>query len=521
MSRASERLSPIIVAGTVIAAGVFLVAYARIWHFLTDDVFISLRYAQNLVAGHGLVYNPGERVEGYTNFLWTLFLAVPFLLHLPPTLFVKLSLAALTLATGYFIVRLGRASGLLAGEGRAPWLAWVPAWLFLASPVMIHRAADGLETIPFTFLLVLATTLFFEETCRSGATRVQSGTTRSAAAPARATGRSGAVFAALALMRPDGVAFAPLLLAIAALRRVDRRDLIRFALLALGPVALYFVCRWAYYGQLLPNTLYAKGGGDPRLMMRGLDDVLEFLRATGGYVWIAILPALFAPRTRAAAWMLLAIVLARTAFDVWSGGAWTSGFRFLIPALPFLLVLGVAGVATLIADRRELAFGLAVAGALILTPGWLDYPVLESLEREYGRGLFDAQGAFGRAVNERTARDAVIAMDDAGLGPFLAQRRNIDMLGLNDPHIAHLPGYFASKFDVPYVLGLRPDLIVLVSKLGQPAAPSDFSLPGHAALFFSPEFRARYEYRREYAMRADYHLLVYRRRDSRAVPAGF
>nr|MBC8422663.1 hypothetical protein [bacterium] len=34
-----------------------------------EDAFISFRYAANLLDGHGLVFNPGERVEGYTNFL--------------------------------------------------------------------------------------------------------------------------------------------------------------------------------------------------------------------------------------------------------------------------------------------------------------------------------------------------------------------------------------------------------------------------------------------------------------------
>ena len=43
--------------------------------FLTDDAFISFRYVRNLLEGHGLVFNPGERVEGYSNFLWTLELA--------------------------------------------------------------------------------------------------------------------------------------------------------------------------------------------------------------------------------------------------------------------------------------------------------------------------------------------------------------------------------------------------------------------------------------------------------------
>ena len=40
--------------------------------FVCDDAFISFRYARNLLEGHGLVYNPGEYVESYSNFLWVL-----------------------------------------------------------------------------------------------------------------------------------------------------------------------------------------------------------------------------------------------------------------------------------------------------------------------------------------------------------------------------------------------------------------------------------------------------------------
>ena len=55
---------------------VLLLAHAAVYTFLTDDAFISFRYARNLSQGHGLVFNPGfERVEGYTNFLWVLLLA--------------------------------------------------------------------------------------------------------------------------------------------------------------------------------------------------------------------------------------------------------------------------------------------------------------------------------------------------------------------------------------------------------------------------------------------------------------
>ena len=65
----------------VAAAGIVLARYVSVlswaWPMKLDDAFISFRYARNLVEGAGLVWNPGEPpVEGYSNFLWVLLLAV-------------------------------------------------------------------------------------------------------------------------------------------------------------------------------------------------------------------------------------------------------------------------------------------------------------------------------------------------------------------------------------------------------------------------------------------------------------
>ena len=49
--------------------------FSSVAWFLCDDAFISFRYVRNLLEGHGLVFNPGEYVEGYSNFLWVLELA--------------------------------------------------------------------------------------------------------------------------------------------------------------------------------------------------------------------------------------------------------------------------------------------------------------------------------------------------------------------------------------------------------------------------------------------------------------
>ena len=52
------------------------------YYALFDDAMISMRYAWNLAHGNGLVWNPGERVEGFTNPLWVGFMA---LFRFPPT----------------------------------------------------------------------------------------------------------------------------------------------------------------------------------------------------------------------------------------------------------------------------------------------------------------------------------------------------------------------------------------------------------------------------------------------------
>lgn len=72
---ADLSLAALVVAGLAVAAGLFL-SRAQEVGVVNEDAFISFRYAQNLLAGDGLVFNPGgQRVEGITNLLWTLSVA--------------------------------------------------------------------------------------------------------------------------------------------------------------------------------------------------------------------------------------------------------------------------------------------------------------------------------------------------------------------------------------------------------------------------------------------------------------
>jgi hypothetical protein len=45
-----------------VAAMLFALIYSH--RVVIDDAYISFRYLDNWIQGHGLAYNPGERVEG-------------------------------------------------------------------------------------------------------------------------------------------------------------------------------------------------------------------------------------------------------------------------------------------------------------------------------------------------------------------------------------------------------------------------------------------------------------------------
>jgi hypothetical protein len=258
--------------------------------------------------------------------------------------------------------------------------------------------------------------------------------------------------------------------------------------LALAPSLAYQVFRLLYFGELFPNTYFAKVGGP--LGLRLLTGAVY--TAPGLILWGAASGALLyllmhRPAARAGSRPLALLVIAATAQlipVVWSGGDWMWHGRFLCPSLPVLLAAVVGSCSLMLrgfaADRRDcdsVVVGLLIGGAALygawslglVTPRHIAMaacgsrlPVAEIQEgtmtqvsRELGLYLKSASG--GRAL---------IAVNHAGAVPFYSELKTIDMTGLNDHHIAHGgQGVLHEKFDPDYVLARRPDYIVLNSRV--------------------------------------------------------
>jgi arabinofuranosyltransferase len=214
--------------------------------FLCDDAYISFRYARNLVLGHGLVFNLGERVEGYTNFLWVLELAgIWKALGIRPEHSCFALSVIYTAGTLLLVAMLAKRTPF-----RADRLAAVGCSLFLLA---VNRSfavwtTGGLETRQFTYFALLAI-WFMQRSATTDSWRTY--------APASLA------WAAAELTRPEGL----LLYACAGLwllghavarRRLRQQEWAGFVLPFVAIVAMHFAFRYWYYGDWLPNTYYAK-----------------------------------------------------------------------------------------------------------------------------------------------------------------------------------------------------------------------------------------------------------------------
>jgi hypothetical protein len=477
-----------IVVGTSIAS--IVENNARIdgtrYFWLDDDQMIAMRYARNLAEGEGLVWNPGERVEGYTNFLWTLVMAA---LHLIPvgdahtSLVVRVVNAALACAVLFACARLVRR--FLPEPGLALPAVLIPVAL---SHELLFWSMHGFETTLLTLVYLVTLDRILQQDDPGPATFVLMG--------------------AIPLVRSDAhhLWLGAALVAIG-LARDRGRVLGRLALAAALPAA-HLGFRWLYYGQWLPNTYYLKVDGlaVPDRLALGASYLAYFAAFYWLLLGLAVLGALVArePRRRA---LPLGAIAVSLAYTLWVGGDNFFGARFLAPQAPLIVILAASGARDL-AERSETAEAAllsAGAGSYLAFAGFLalmgsNYSLISN-----PNGGVEASLVTAVAIRNNSAPDARVAVHAAGIVPYFSRRPAIDMLGKTDPHVAHLAprntmvGH--NKFDPDHSLGAQhADLAVMLwlpAGLGDcsdasRATAAEIAPPWVAAIYLSQTFQREF-----------------------------
>lgn len=466
-----------------LAGGVgLLVSLWACFPLVVDDAFISFRYAGNLVQGHGLVFNPGERLEGYTNLLWTL-------------------LVALGLWAGADAEWFARWLGWLCAAACLPLVWWLagsvtrglgPGWRGLAvllvgwSAPLAYWAGAGLET-PLFALLWLASRASLARTWDSDR--------------ARWSWLATACLLLLPLCRPDGVLPVCTAMAVWLWRDLPRRR--RWLICAVALVvggACYAGWKLAYYGELLPNTFHAKVHGSS--VGFGLSYLWSLL---GVCPWVVL--ALLAPlggRTgprhpgaRPLKLLLAADCIVFGLYIIGVGGDSMPYVRFFAPLLPLLGLLAVVGLGGAASRWPRLRPRLVMVGAAALALGSLAWSLMGPRATHAVRA--DRIARVGQVVGRHLSRSRpsgdVLAVNTVGALPHAAGLPTVDMLGLTDAQVArsstrtslgHNPAHAAANG--PYVLSRRPAVVIFGNTSGAKAPLYQSGMD----LVAQPDFARRY-----------------------------
>jgi hypothetical protein len=425
------------------------------YDFDHDDAYISYRYAVHWAQGHGPVYNVGERVEGYSNFLHVAALAVAYRLGLDVVrtsralgTFACFGLVAVTYVLVSRVLQRSRTAALVAAAAVALH-ASIAVW-----------ARSGLETVPFAFFVLSAQTLFLLER-RRGASHW----------------RSGLVFGIAALVRADGVLFVAVTGLFLAFTRGGVRRCLSLTIASLAVFGPYLAWRFAYYGYPFPNSYYLKMGGGLFQQVRGAFYLYNFAVPFGGLLLCGLPLLLLALRDRDrddARLYLGVCVAAFCIYVAWVGGDHMPMSRFLVPIVAAMQALLVETTLELLGrlrglDGRALRAARVAFLVCIVTAG-----ALPSLNRRRLPASFAVSNAVltqqwamaGRWLGEHVPPTCLMATEPAGAVAYHSHLRIIDMLGVNDLHIAHLEvagmgrgsaGH--EKRDFAYVLSRRPDIV--------------------------------------------------------------
>ena len=432
-----------------------------------EDAHITYRYARHFGEGYGLgAWNKdGDQIEGYTTLLWMILLGALGKFGLSPFLVSKaLGWLSHLAIVGAFVLahRRGGRDGRAEAAGLPPEALLLAAMIAALYLPAAWYAVTGMETAFFTALITL---LLLAPLIVAG--------------PVALTVALAGLSTALVLTRPEGLVFGAAIngfwLALGVVRGGPRFPPLVGGLatgLAVAGITLY---RLLYFGDLVPNTYYAKATGGLSHLVWGLDYVLGFLAATAPAILLVLVAVvLHGPRVVRSGLLVfsVAVLTVFTAYVIKVGGDNRAVFPFwrhYLHLLPFWSLL-LAAAASLLAGRTWQRWCIALLMIAMIDlqivrrgQAMLVAEPLRSIERH---GLLTSEPANPYFVwlAGLTDEETLSAVALGGQWPYHVPGHYIDILGLSDRHIAKFGRYARngpvdSKTDMAYVLARHPDLI--------------------------------------------------------------
>lgn len=432
---------------------IYLFGSLQLWDWLIDDAGISFAYARSLAQGAGLVSQPGmPPVEGFSNFLWILILTPFFKLGLfDPYLVPKLLSLALVGMTFVFLYL--SISKISDSYFVAPLVALT---LLAINASFVIWTSSGLENALYAALVALKLYFLLQFVAKESATR--SGALS-----------LGAIAGLLALTRPDGALFVlayPLMTLVGEAwprRKINLsmiKNMVFYGAAVTGVYGSYLLFRILYFGEIHPNTYFAKGGLRPSL--GNLDRFLDsLLGANVGLALVILIAALMIHahfrsgadyRLRIAMWhmMFLAMLILALLPEDWMGE-----FRFATPLI-VLMISALTVEAALVARKLQLSPFKRRTVIAVLVISLLALYVPEHTQRiiQFSKSPTVPLERIARQFSDRFDRyalsleleNASFLTPDMGGTLYYSNLRIYDLAGLCDRTIARTRGKDQAAF---------------------------------------------------------------------------
>lgn len=421
----------------------------NIFSWVIDDLYIYFRYVNNFLSGNGIVFNKGEYVEGFSSFSWFLILSLAAYLKLPLELSSKISGMIFALVILLLVFK-------ICEKQKLEMFSFAACCMMMFSLPFILWSISGFEIMFYIFLLLIT---FYKIVNLNDH-------------PVYYLFVSILIFL-ISISRPEGLCFSLVSIILIFFTAQNKLYTLKISAAYLFLFGSFLLFRYIYFGDLLPNTYYAKIGHNIfgyyefRTYKNGIFYILFFFRDNPQFIIPFFLFPLIYKRIKSNKFFLFILIFisVQFIFVIFSGGDWMVDYRFMIPAIPFLSILTVVSIKefTQVFNPGKLIFNTGILFLLLIIVLNLflsDYTIINKETI-----LWNNVKNVSNEIKKDISPDELTAIGSAGIIPYtLKDVTFIDMVGLTNKFVAKnglRHGTWFEKSLPEYVYGNNPVWLIM------------------------------------------------------------